>query len=186
MVIRCMVIPTVTIRRTLSEGMKTLALAHEIGHLIFHLPLLVAEAIGRERMASSGGGVPAWSRDEQRVEAEADWFAAQLLVPSLMRSYLENGFPGLGGDNRVLVPRPDGNVHQVDLRTRAWKWFYEIAKRHLNTNTILEGEILDKYVRQRGSAEPAPPAPPASTPGSSRSWTVWRTWSSAGMSSWST
>ena len=142
--------PCITIRRSLPEGLKLISIAHEIGHLVYHLPILVADAIKQEH-----GKLAEISDREvdlqhtKRIEEEADWFAAQLLVPPLIWEYMDTG--GYPRDKNItrLMPTPDGDNHVVDLRTRAYRWFYELAAANVETSLRYEWKVLRNCIQQQ-------------------------------------
>jgi IrrE N-terminal-like domain len=94
------VLPKIRIKKTLPRGVKMFTLAHELGHIVLHLPILVAQAI-EKRVEDEGEAVNLplllkltrlddLIRECPSIEDEADWFAGFLLFPPMIVQYLEH------------------------------------------------------------------------------------------------
>ncbi len=84
-------------------------IAHELGHYFLHYPL-VKEKTGESRMFVQRYGTG------KRVEWEANWFAAGLLMP---KEEFEPAIEEFGGDIEAIARRFDVSVDAAQIRRRA-------------------------------------------------------------------
>ncbi len=100
-------LPTMT-----SQERDRFTIAHELGHLFLHYPLVAREYPGAEMVATRW--VDETNADLARTEWEANWFAAALLMPTrdFGAIYRIAGLSGIGAKFKV-------SAHAARIRARS-------------------------------------------------------------------
>lgn len=105
---------TIHLPVTTSPRRNRFTIAHELGHLFLHFPMV--------QKATPGAGMVAtrWVDEDdpvqRRAEWEANWFAAAFLMPA---SRFKERFSALGGDLLALSDEFDVSLQAAELRAKA-------------------------------------------------------------------
>lgn len=98
---------------TTSPQRNRFTVAHELGHLFLHFPMVQKRKPGASMMATR------WVDENnpalQRAEWEANWFAAAFLMPS---AKFQERAAALGGNGDALAQEFDVSLQAVQIRAK--------------------------------------------------------------------